>query len=343
MCIIFGQADYTDRIVKYLRDKSMQLYVFPACDGDPAKAVFDYSKYDDKLRRYPADSEIIVAFNVKNKFAAKAHLQKLGFNNIRLFGSDMDNEMKKDFFKTAFANQGKEFSVIDEKKTVAVYMAKHIADKLITDYPMQLSSHIIPIQVGAALTDKRIANLTDDLGDNISKRNQHFSETTALYWMWKNANADYLGLCHYRRLWKNLDFIAERLQQELIDVVLPFPTLCVHSVYEDHVKRYIPDVYTTMFEVLRDFSPDYYEASKDIYRGDIFYACNMLIAKRKVLHDLCQWMFPLVLEVERRVGDLSDAYYNRYAGFCTEQMITLYFLYNKNKWRITHAEKIFIE
>ena len=39
----------------------------------------------------------------------------------------------------------------------------------------------------------------DDTGDNIANRNNQYSELTALYWAWKNLNADYIGIVHYRR------------------------------------------------------------------------------------------------------------------------------------------------
>lgn len=44
----------------------------------------------------------------------------------------------------------------------------------------------------------------DDTGDNISHLNREVNETSAIYWAWKNydklGNPDYIGLCHYRRL-----------------------------------------------------------------------------------------------------------------------------------------------
>ena len=57
-----------------------------------------------------------------------------------------------------------------------------------------------PIQVGSALAKIRMPNmLHDDEGDNISEKNPTYCELTAQYWFWKNVDADYLGLCHYRR------------------------------------------------------------------------------------------------------------------------------------------------
>ena len=152
-----------------------------------------------------------------------------------------------------------------------------------------------------------------------------------------------MGICHYRRVWKDVDDIVAKLQADEIDAILPVPTFCVHSVTEDYLKKHIPDVYPTMLDVLRELSYEYYAKSEEIYGGQIFYGCNMCILKKHIFHELCEWLFPITMEIERRIGDLPDTYYNRYAGFCTERLITLYFLVNKQNFRIVHADKIFME
>ncbi len=62
------------------------------------------------------------------------------------------------------------------------------------------SNIFLPVHVGAEQAKLPLKNTTpDNTGDNISERNFTFCELTAQYWAWKNLNADYYGLCHYRR------------------------------------------------------------------------------------------------------------------------------------------------
>ena len=54
-----------------------------------------------------------------------------------------------------------------------------------------------PIQVGFKAD---LGILRDNIGDNISSKNKHYCELTALYWIYKNIqDLDYIGLDHYRR------------------------------------------------------------------------------------------------------------------------------------------------
>lgn len=70
-----------------------------------------------------------------------------------------------------------------------------------TTAPRPRGGVLVPIQVGRALEGPRLAGMIgDDTGDNIPIRNPNWCELTALYWASRNVQADYYGLCHYRRL-----------------------------------------------------------------------------------------------------------------------------------------------
>lgn len=64
---------------------------------------------------------------------------------------------------------------------------------------------------------KNIPIAGDDIGENISAKRLSYSELTVQYWAWKNAKADYVGLCHYRRY---LSFSQERFQADSYNQVV---------------------------------------------------------------------------------------------------------------------------
>ena len=58
----------------------------------------------------------------------------------------------------------------------------------------------VPVRCGAYYDkDKTPIFKGDATGKNISRYQPYFSEFTVQYWGWKNIEADYYGLCHYRR------------------------------------------------------------------------------------------------------------------------------------------------
>ena len=65
-------------------------------------------------------------------------------------------------------------------------------------YAMPNDPLYLPLHVGAE--GKEPFGFTgDNTGDHISAKNPTFCELTGLYWAWKNLDADYIGLAHYRR------------------------------------------------------------------------------------------------------------------------------------------------
>ena len=61
------------------------------------------------------------------------------------------------------------------------------------------NSLYVPVRCGAVFDPSASPIQGDDTGDNISQKRMTFCELTVQYWAWKNREADYYGLCHYRR------------------------------------------------------------------------------------------------------------------------------------------------
>lgn len=83
-----------------------------------------------------------------------------------------------------------------KEKTIKIFVSHRIdLDSQTIDNPL-----FVNVRCGAVF-DKRknVTMLGDDTGENISERRNTFNELTVQYWAWKNQDADYYGLCHYRR------------------------------------------------------------------------------------------------------------------------------------------------
>lgn len=84
---------------------------------------------------------------------------------------------------------------------------------------------LMPVQVGSAIAARRMEGMQhDDEGENISAKNPQYCELTAQYWAWKNVEADYYGLCHYRRFLCFRDVDAPRNLRDQIEssAITPF-------------------------------------------------------------------------------------------------------------------------
>lgn len=80
---------------------------------------------------------------------------------------------------------------------------------------------ITPIYVGAKINKENLKYLKDSTGDNISEKNENFCELTGIYWIWKNVDADFYGMMHYRRY---LSF-EDRLEYKIKRIIYVFSRL----------------------------------------------------------------------------------------------------------------------
>ncbi len=229
------------------------------------------------------------------------------------------------------------------EKVAKIYVANSIYDKpLQSEYRLMEDEEIL--QVGAALTNKRLMPdiLTDCEGDNISEKNKQYCELTGLYWIWKNAQEDYIGLVHYRRHFLLPEDWLERMVANYVDVILPVPLYVAPSVAENYKKRHIPSDWEYLMEYFKEKLPEEYEIAKSFFAGNLYSPCNMLIAKKNVLDRLCEWLFPILEAVVEHGGEKEDPYMNRYPGFISERLITYFFEKNRDEYSIVYANKNFL-
>lgn len=225
-----------------------------------------------------------------------------------------------------------------------VFMARFYKDKkLVNKY--SIPDWITSIQVGASLCKERVANILDNEGENISYKNGNYSELTALYWIWKNRLVkswseninEYFGLCHYRRILNLSDDDILRLTDNEVDVILPFPMPYEPDI-EEHHRRYLKEEdWESLLIALQELQPGYVAQFKDILKQQYLYNYNIMIAKKQVMADYCEWLFPILCRVEELSTPKGFDRSDRYIGYMGETLTTLYFMANKEQLNIMHA------
>lgn len=277
------------------------------------------------------------------------HLRLLGFEKIYPVTVELDLRLRNAYMEKYFAKAGRKFIKIDDLEglekelSAAVYVAESAFDA-----PLQQHYDLAPyekrIQAGAALTSKRLPDIriTDDTFENISERNRQFCELTVLYWIWKNADEDIVGLEHYRRHFILPPDWAARMRQNHVDVILPVPLYAAPSLEENYKRRHDPSDWDYMLEYLsQNCAPEYHKAA-DFFKGNLYSPCNMFIMQREVLDDLCKWLFPILFAVAEHGGEKESAYRNRYPGFLSERLITFFFEKHRDVYKVVYADKNFL-
>lgn len=307
-------------------------------------------EYIEKLRAQMADV-LLVATRMEYQEKIMAKLADFEIKDIIFVTSEIYNFLRVEYVKKSYEENGKSIVQLNElsKKEnfsnssgeLKVFMVKSDKDKALNK-KVDLPSWIIPIQAGRACTDLEISEVTDNKGDNISERNARYCELTAMYWIWKHADYKYIGLCHYRRHFVIDETDVNYLLGSDIDVVLPIPTVCNGSVKEYYYRNHVASHFEDMMRLLKDKYFEYYKTAKDVFNKEYYYACNMLIARRDVFDEYCNWLFNILFELEEICEPQTDKYHGRYMGFLAERLTSLYFMHNKDKLKIAHVDKIFI-
>ena len=300
-------------------------------------------------------SPVYIAMRGVNHAKVEAELRKVGFFDIRPIDVFLDTYMRNEYVKRKHEKAGKSFVMIDHLNDGGardgtifgkIYVANSAHDSVLKDkYTLKQSEEAI--QVGAEITNARIPgipNLDNDGLDtkNISTLNSQFCELTALYWIWKNTTEDYVGLSHYRRHFILPDNWIRRCDANNADVILPVPLYVYPDLEGDYRKRHVSQDWDVLMDYFKRSLPDEYDMAKEFFAGNLYSPCNMLIARREVLNELCRWLFSILFTVYKRIGDKEDSYQRRYPGFMSERLISYYFDNRRDRYKVAYANKNFL-
>ena len=279
-------------------------------------------------------------------------LRKIGASNyISLtFESDLWNEVRKEYFRTLFEEREIAFNTeilrktsettVDISSKCRIYVVKSVVDKIIKKSKKN-ESWENDIQVGASLSEQEICETRDNTGDNISAKNRQYCEMTALYWMWKNAKTDYVGLCHYRRRFDLTGEMLEGFMNSDFDILITTPLISIPNVKGLYASLHSGEDWEIFKTGVSKLYPEYMDSFEEMENGVIYVPYNMFITKRQHMMAYCRWAFPLFEYCEKNFTPKHDGYQIRDIGFLSERVVTLYLIHNRDSFNIVFADKVF--
>ena len=97
-------------------------------------------------------------------------------------------------------------------------------------------------------------------------------------------------------------------------------------------------------EIIEAIYPEDHDSALMFFKENNLYSpCNMIIAKRNIILEYCEWLFPILIKLNDEIGSLKDSYQNRYPGFVSERLLNYYFEIRRNDLKIAYADKSFLK
>lgn len=217
-------------------------------------------------------------------------------------------------------------------KRIQIVVATH------KKYHMPSDSIYLPLHVGAeCASDMDLGYVKDNTGDNISNKNAGYCELTGLYWAWKNLDAEYIGLVHYRRHFGKKTRNENIFRNILTETEL-IPLLKEYNVFVSKKRRYyIETLYShythTLYaepldiacQIIAEKYPEYGQACETVMRQTWGYMFNMCIMRRDYLNQYCEWLFEVLFELESRIETVEvSAFHGRFYGRISEILFNVW-------------------
>ncbi|MCR5185531.1 MAG: DUF4422 domain-containing protein [Clostridia bacterium] len=200
----------------------------------------------------------------------------------------------------------------------------------------------IPLLLGAELRKETYGYTPDNTGDNISEKNPNFGTQTGLYWLWKNVDAEYKGLVHYRRYFvieknKKVEMTDSAIKREEI-----LPLLNQFKIFVPKKRKYYIETIRSHYEhthdethfqvveeIIKKDCPSYLNAFYRVLNRRWGYMFNMMILKSELMDDYCTWLFNILFQCYPIINNPNmSAFDSRFCGRISEILFDVWLEYN---------------
>lgn len=226
-------------------------------------------------------------------------------------------------------------------------------------YQMPADKMYLPVHVGAEGkkdsdgNDLDLGYVKDNTGDNISLKNPSFCELTGLYWAWKNVDSDYIGLAHYRR-----HFSLSKKSKDPFDNILTYDELApllskykvlvpkkrkyyIETLYSHYAHTHYAEHLDVTKEIIAEKYSDYTDSCNKVYKQTYGYMFNMMIMRKDLFQNYCEWLFNILFELEKRIGESSKElsfFQGRFYGRVSEIIFNVWLDYQVKSGTISQKD-----
>lgn len=192
------------------------------------------------------------------------------------------------------------------------------------EYTMPHDDMYLPVFCGSKLLECNLPYQRDDEGNSISDKNKYYCELTGLYWAWKNLNAEYIGLNHYRRYFKyNNHLLTKKDAEEILNnysVILPKKRhYYIETVYSQYIHAHGEDSLEKTREIISKHFPGYLHSFDLCMKKKSLHLFNIFIMRKDIFDDYCEFLFDVLFKVEQEII-IND----RIFGYLAERLLDVY-------------------
>ena len=235
-------------------------------------------------------------------------------------------------------------------KDIKIIVATH------KDYQMPEDTMYLPVFVGSYQKESIQNFQRDDQGENISDKNPYFCELTGLFWAWKNLDAEYIGLSHYRRQFiegKNKkdpfqNILKKETANKLFDeanIILPKKrNYYIENLYDHYAHTLCIETLDETGKILEEKYPEYMDEFNKLHKRTSAHMFNMFVMKREHLDQYCTWLFDILFELEKRIdASKYDRFHARFFGRVSELLLDVWINTNNLPYaevKVSDMEKV---